>query len=142
MKCKSILIVEDNYDIRETVEDVLRTEGYLVYSVSNGREALRALRNMPGPCLILLDMMMPLMNGWEFVQAKKANAVFAEFPVVVISALNARLALNNESTLVDACGYLQKPIDLEPLMEIVRYHCEMPIEAKFSSPRLRGAEVG
>lgn len=127
MTCKSILVVEDNNDIRETVEDVLRTEGYRVHAVGNGREAIQALKRIDGPCLILLDMMMPLFNGWEFLEAQKNNARFADLPVVVMSALDAQTALVRGSSVVAARGYIRKPIDLDVLMRIVQDYCEPPV---------------
>lgn len=124
MKCNSVLIVEDNNDIRETVEDVLKTEGYRVYAVSDGRQALRALNVIPGPSLILLDMMMPLMNGWEFLQAQKADAKFANLPVVVISALSAAQALaKGGDGSIEAQGYIRKPLDIDTLLGLVRIYC-------------------
>jgi CheY-like chemotaxis protein len=127
MKCQSVLVVEDNDDIRETVEEVLRMEGYPVYAVSDGRQALRALKTIPGPPLILLDMMMPLMNGWEFLEAQKADAKFANLPVVVISALDATRALaRGAGGPIEAQGYIRKPLDIDTLMGLVRIYCGEP----------------
>jgi CheY-like chemotaxis protein len=124
-QCKSILIVEDNDDIRETLEEVLRMEGYRVYAVSNGRDALAALKRVDGPSLILLDMMMPVMNGWEFLEVQKSDHVLATLPVVVVSALGAAAALACKKDPVPAVGYIKKPIALNPLMEIVQQYCGM-----------------
>lgn len=128
LQCKNILVIEDNNDIRETVEDVLRTEGYNVYGVSNGREALLALKKIQGPTLLLLDMMMPLMNGWEFLEAQKTDAKFANLPVVVVSALDAEHALIKDSEVVNARAYIRKPIDLDALMSVVQAYCGTPEE--------------
>jgi CheY-like chemotaxis protein len=121
--CKSVLIVEDNDDIRETVEQVLKMEGYQVFAVSNGRDALLALKRIPGPSLILLDMMMPVMNGWEFLDVQKTDHVLASLPVVVVSALNASAALSSGKQPVPAVGYIKKPIALNSLIEIVQQYC-------------------
>jgi len=129
MKCKNILIVEDNSDIRETIEDVLKMEGYIAYAVSNGREALQAMKHIDGPSLILLDMMMPLMNGWEFMEAQKQNAKFANLPVIVISALSAETALRDGDSLVKAQGFIRKPLDLETLLNVVKVYCDAPSDA-------------
>jgi CheY-like chemotaxis protein len=132
MTCKSILIVEDNQDIRDTLEDVLKTEGYQVYAVKNGSEAVLALKRIPGPALILLDMMMPVMDGWAFLEAQKADNVLAGLPVVVISALGAAKALTSSplgmegapgKEPVQAVGYLRKPIAYDALLEVAREHC-------------------
>jgi CheY-like chemotaxis protein len=129
MHCKSILIVEDNDDIRETLEQVLKMEGYRVYAVSNGRDALAALKRAEGPSLILLDMMMPVMNGWEFLEVQKNDHVLATLPVVVVSALGAAAALASKKEPVPAVGYIKKPIALNPLMEIVQQYCGKGDEA-------------
>lgn len=123
MNCKNILIIEDNDDIRETLEQVLKMEGYRVFAVSNGRDALVALKTIPGPSLILLDMMMPVMNGWEFLEVQKSDNVLATLPVVVVSALGAAAALASKKEPVPAVGYIKKPISLNPLMEIVQEYC-------------------
>jgi len=130
LQCQNILVIEDNNDIRDTVEDVLRTEGYNVYSVCNGREALLALKKIQGPTLILLDMMMPLMNGWEFLEAQKADAKFANLPVVVVSALGPEAALIKDSEVVNARAYIRKPIDLNTLMNVVQAYCGTPASAE------------
>jgi CheY-like chemotaxis protein len=122
-RCQSILIVEDNPEIRETVAEILRLEGYDVYPVPDGKQALRMLRHVPSPTLILLDMMMPVMSGWEFLEAQHADAKFAHLPVVVMSALKAPQALHSESEPLDVRGYLRKPVDLETLLEIVALYC-------------------
>jgi CheY-like chemotaxis protein len=123
VKCRSILIADDHDDIRETLEQVLRMEGYRVHAVRNGQEALHALKEIEGPCLILLDLMMPVMNGWEFLEAQQKNAVVKPLPVVVVSAITAALALKHKDKLVSAAGYLSKPIPLNSLLEIVQQYC-------------------
>lgn len=69
MNCRSILIIEDEKAIRETFRLALEMEGYQVNEASNGKEGLEALSTMPRPCVILLDLMMPVMNGWAFIRA-------------------------------------------------------------------------
>lgn len=135
MICTSILIIEDNDEIREVLEDALKSEGYRVYSVKNGREGLAALKRIEGPCLILLDMMMPEMNGWEFMEYHQPNTAFP-MPVVVISALGATQALSKGALPLNATGYIRKPVDLSTLYEIVRQYCGVPGEAQFD-PILR-----
>jgi two-component system chemotaxis response regulator CheY len=123
MNCKSILVVEDNQDIREAVAEVLEMEGFSVHTAAHGQEALEKLPLLPDP-LILLDMMMPVMNGWEFLEARQLNAVFAEYPVVVVSALPAGKALVPETGLIHAEGLLEKPINLMNLLKIVQTYCD------------------
>jgi CheY-like chemotaxis protein len=124
MNCQNILIVEDNDDIRDSLEEVLRTEGYKTYAVKNGREAVAALKRITGKSLILLDIMMPVMDGRDFIEAQKADSVMATLPVVVVTALEAARALSIGKDPVSAVGYLRKPIALNALFEIVEQHCE------------------
>ncbi|MEO5970088.1 MAG: response regulator [Bdellovibrionia bacterium] len=70
MRCKSILVVEDEESIRENFQLLLELEGYSVFTASNGKESLRILKTIEKPCLILLDLLMPVMNGMEFLEAK------------------------------------------------------------------------
>src|SRR5262245_36830107 len=64
----SVLVVEDDDGIRESIVEILRDEGYLVHEASNGREALEQLKDGQRPCVVLLDLMMPVMSGWQFLQ--------------------------------------------------------------------------
>jgi two-component system response regulator CpxR len=123
--CKSILIAEDNDDIRETLEDTLINEGYDVAVAKNGREALDKLKDLPAPALVLLDLMMPVMSGWEFLDAQKADAVIAAHHVVVISAVKATQSLEDPTPL-ETAGSLSKPLALESLLAKVYAHCGPP----------------
>ncbi|MFL5814947.1 MAG: response regulator [Bdellovibrionia bacterium] len=123
MRCKSILVVEDDRDIREAIVQVLEVEGYPVSSAANGAEAVLLLEKIPGPCLILLDLMMPTLTGWEFLEKQKADTVFASLPVVVISALPAKTALADTKAVEKAVGYIKKPVSLDALMEVVQQYC-------------------
>jgi CheY-like chemotaxis protein len=127
MRCKNILIVEDHADIRDSMEETLKGEGYEVYAVTNGRDAMGVLKRLAGPTLILLDMMMPVMNGWEFLEAHRAPADhFGDYalPVVVISAIEAFSALVSKGRPLPAIGYIRKPVSLNALLEIVQSHCD------------------
>jgi CheY-like chemotaxis protein len=85
MACRQILVIEDNADIRKLLMLTLESEGYCVVGAADGREGLDVLARISGLCLILLDLMMPVMNGWEFLRAKQKDGVLAVIPVVVIS---------------------------------------------------------
>jgi CheY-like chemotaxis protein len=121
--CHLLLIVEDDTDIREALADYLEIEGYSVKTAANGKEALNILQNLdPGkPCLILLDLMMPVMNGWEFLELKNHNHMLASIPVVVVSAVAERLRKEN-----GVSGHLKKPLDLNVLLKIVTAYCGPP----------------
>lgn len=116
-QCDGVLIVEDDSCIRETVKEVLEMEGYRVHTAENGREALELLRNdIAYPVLILLDLMMPVMNGWQFLEARRNSRTFSKLPVVVVSAV-AEEARDSGATEI-----LRKPPDLESLLSAVRHH--------------------
>jgi CheY-like chemotaxis protein len=123
MQCKSVLVVEDNVDIRETIVQVLEVEGYPVSSAANGAEAVELLKTMPKPCLILLDLMMPIMDGWQFLEKQKEDTVFASLPVVLISALPAKAALANAKAVEKAVGFIMKPVSLITLLDVVQQYC-------------------
>jgi CheY-like chemotaxis protein len=120
--CKSILIAEDNADIRETIEEALIAEGYVVHTARNGAEALAKLRTLASPTLVLLDLMMPVMNGWEFLDAQKQEAVLMGHQVVTLSAVAATASLEDRTPLQTA-GSLMKPVSLDPLLAKVAEFC-------------------
>src|SRR5690606_28206772 len=84
--CKTILVVEDDADIREVLREVLEVEGFTVRTADNGKVGLEALEEIGRPCLILLDLMMPVMNGLEFLAALRARSAPRSPPVVIVSA--------------------------------------------------------
>ncbi len=114
---KSILIVEDEESIRETLKLALEFEGYVVFTAVNGKEGLNVLPKLPRPCLILLDLMMPVMDGWEFVSALQKDKVLATIPVVVVTAFS------NKAKTIHAKEILKKPIDLETLFKVAKQYC-------------------
>lgn len=121
---QSILIIEDNAEIRETLRDVFELEGYAVQLAENGQAGLSAATQADPPCLILLDLMMPVMDGWQFLQAIKASGceVLAGVPVVVVSGVADHAAV---SDLEDryGCEVVRKPPDLDCLLALARRYC-------------------
>jgi CheY-like chemotaxis protein len=115
----AVLLVEDNDDVREMMALALELAGHEVVPARNGLEALGMLRNRPCPCVILLDLMMPVMNGWEFREMLAHEPRLRHVPVVVVSALNRDMAAR-----VGASDYLPKPIDIERMLEIVGAFCD------------------
>jgi CheY-like chemotaxis protein len=115
----TILVVEDDPDITESLCDVLHSEGYEVATASNGREGFVRLREIGRPCLILLDLMMPVMSGSEFLAALRQDHAFASIPVVIVSAWT------NESAQVRAQsqGFVKKPISIDALLEATHRLC-------------------
>ena len=114
---KSILVVEDNIDIQESLKATLEMEGFKVFTADNGKEAIDRLEKMPTPCLILLDLMMPVMNGWEFVEEIGKDIMLSSIPIVVVTAIGDA----NKSPKTD--GYIPKPINYEALISTVNKHC-------------------
>ena len=112
----SVLVVDDESDIREAVAEVLADEGYVVHGAGDGAEALRKARAVH-PDIVLLDLMMPGMNGWAFRAAQKGDPELSDIPVVVLSALGRVAGM-------DAAGFIQKPFDLEELLDVVREHAD------------------
>jgi CheY-like chemotaxis protein len=116
--CPSILVVEDESDIRESLKDALESEGYRVLVASNGLEALGMLPELRRPSLILLDLMMPVMDGWEFAEALQANAELATIPIVVVTAFGREA----ETRKIASRGAIAKPVDLDLLFDMVKRH--------------------
>jgi CheY-like chemotaxis protein len=120
LSCHTILVVDDDSDIRDTLTEILGDEGYRVSSARNGREALAFLTAQTRPSLILLDMMMPEMDGWRFRQEQQRNPDIAGIPVVILSAHgNVREA----ALALGVADYLRKPLRVESLLEIAERYC-------------------
>lgn len=118
---KRILIVDDDYGIRDSLTQIFEDEGYDVTSASNGEEAITLLRNHAvHPQVILLDLMMPIMNGWEFRSAQQQDPALATIPVVVISADRQ---LSQHASVLRANAYLAKPINFATLLDTVEQYC-------------------
>jgi len=116
-----VLVVEDDVDIRATICEALEDNGYKAVPAANGLEALAYLRSDgEKPCLILLDLMMPVMDGQTFRAEQRADAALANIPVVVISAY--RDVERYATELAAEC--LPKPVRLETLLETARRHCD------------------
>ncbi len=113
-----VLIVDDDRDLQEAICETLEAGGHAATGVSNGRQALEYLQTGKSTCLILLDLMMPVMNGWEFREQQLQDAAIASIPVVVISA---HASQENEELSPD--GFLRKPIRAEDLLSTVAKFC-------------------
>jgi signal transduction histidine kinase len=111
---RAALIVEDDASIREAIAEVLRSEGYEATSCGHGREALEYLRRAHHPDVILLDLMMPVMDGWEFRVEQRKDPALATIPVVALSADGTPKA-----AAVDADAYLKKPVSASTLIDTI-----------------------
>jgi CheY-like chemotaxis protein len=115
----AVLIVEDDRDTREMLERFLELEGFEVSTAHNGEAALRSLRAGACPCVILLDLMMPVMNGWQFREAQSRDPDFAGIPVVVVTAAGPQSAI----PAIQADGWLSKPVDFDKLLSTIGSFC-------------------
>lgn len=119
-KTRHILIVEDDPAIRPLLKEALEFQEYNVHTAENGKVALDLLPQITRPCLILLDLMMPVMDGWEFLDHLLDDPRFSSIPVILVTAY-ANKADNLESKTK---GLIEKPINLEDLYEAVSYWCK------------------
>ena len=118
MNCKCVLLIEDELPVREMMRDVLELEGYQVLSAANGKDALEALHASPtSPCVILLDLMMPVMNGWEFLDVLRSSPRHSHVPVVICSAFHETAKSIRPSAI------LKKPFQLPSLLKTVQAFC-------------------
>ena len=115
----TILVVEDDADVRDSLAEVLEEHGYHVVTADNGKVGLDKLHEIGKPSLILLDLMMPVMNGEEFLKAVRQDANLASVPVVAVSAW-PKEAMRLRG---GARAFVQKPISLKRLLTIVEGLC-------------------
>lgn len=116
---RRVLLVEDERDIRAELAEVLVEEGYQVTGVGNGLEALRHLQQREPPQVIVLDLMMPVMNGWQFLDEQRQLPHLAQIPVVVLSAAGV-----HKQGLRDlAAALIPKPIELNDLLGVLARLC-------------------
>jgi tubulin-specific chaperone A len=113
-----ILIVDDNPHVLQAMSDLLKTEGFPVLTARNGWDALVRMKNDGNISLVLLDLWMPVMDGWEFLHRQKSDPAIADIPVVVLSAIPP-------ASLDGAETVLKKPVDPGLLMATVRHYYEM-----------------
>ncbi|MEO8480931.1 MAG: response regulator [Acidobacteriota bacterium] len=114
--CGNVLIVDDDVDGVDALKYLLESHGYHVDSAGNGREALEYLRTGARPCVVILDLAMPVMNGWQFLAARQSDEALASIPVIVVTA--SQPAPGAESELV-----MTKPVDLDDLLARVGAAC-------------------
>jgi two-component system, sensor histidine kinase and response regulator len=119
-KSEAILVVEDNEDSRDLLADLLTSHGYEVWLAENGRRALEVLNQRGPPALVLLDLTMPVMDGWQLHAAMKAIPRFERVPVIVVSAVD------NPVVPKGTQGMLPKPIEIDLLFAFVRHYCGAP----------------
>ncbi len=138
MKHPKILIVEDDDDIRATCREILEGEGFAVETCVNGKDAVAFLDGYQEPCLILLDMMMPIMNGREFMTAfSKRPHTIVPIPVYLVSAA----AESRDGEEMGCFGFLKKPFNIDALLSIVRTHCTVNENKSTAEPKLMATKL-
>lgn len=115
---KCVLIVEDDRDIRGALQTILEEEGYDVFVAQSGKAALELMPRIPKPSLILLDLMMPEMNGWEFCESLAKDKCYESIPVMVVTAYPDQAKLKE----IKCKELIKKPIDLDILLPKVKGH--------------------
>jgi CheY-like chemotaxis protein len=114
VEVRKVLVVEDDEDVREAVRVTLEDEGYWVICAADGRQAMEMIRAEAEPCLILLDLIMPVLSGWQFRALQQQDARLARFPVIVITATSTL-----EEAAISADGVLHKPMRRQELLDAV-----------------------
>lgn len=120
MSHSEVLIIEDEAGIRDTLKEVLELEGFEVFTAENGRAGLDLLGRLGAPCLILLDLMMPVMDGWQFLEEiKTPGHRWADVPVAVVSAVA-------DTSLVERrynVAVMKKPFNIVQLLDLTQQFC-------------------
>jgi two-component system chemotaxis response regulator CheY len=128
----SVLIVDDDETVREVLELTLRSSGYNVAAVGDGRAALDHLRSHDRTCVILIDLLLPVMDGKAFRAAQLRDRSIAWIPVVIMSGVaDAR----EQARQLGAAAFVQKPLDIARIQEIVR--TSVCRESKLPAPEPR-----
>jgi CheY-like chemotaxis protein len=112
----TVLLVEDEEGLREAIREALEEAGYAVVTAREGQEALDAIPRIDHICLVLLDLLMPGMNGWEFLEAVKTRPELACLPVIVHTSAPSH-------GLAGVVKVLQKPLQIDRLLSVVREYC-------------------
>ena len=113
----TVLVIDDDRDLRESLCEVLTEEGYAATGAADGKEALEYLRSVSElPRLVFLDLMMPRMNGWQFRDAQKADPRLAGIPVAVVTAMGSDTLVRS----IDADQVIRKPPGIDELLDVCR----------------------
>jgi DNA-binding response OmpR family regulator len=115
MTTRTLLLVEDDLDVRDTLQDLLEEEGFDVIPAANGKQAIDflTLNHPPGADLVILDLMMPMVSGWEVLERMTGDESLAHIPVIVLSAVTTEPPPR-------AQGFVRKPFTIEQLVATVR----------------------
>jgi CheY-like chemotaxis protein len=111
---ETVLIIEDERTTRDSLIELLGKDGREIVGAADGQEALQRLTQIPRPCLILLDLSMPRMDGWEFLRRQSADPSIASIPTIVLSASARPPGVKHQ---------LAKPVDVDRLLALVDQYC-------------------
>ena len=139
--CRNILITDDNESIREALISGLRSRGYNATGARNGRDAIEKLAKLTGPTLIFLDLMMPVLNGWDVLNVWQKDPAFAQNHVVTVSAVNLR-SRADAPIPKNTAGTLQKPVSFQSVYSFVQKYCGSPATSSMSTGSSAGAGTG
>ena len=118
---RTVLVVEDDQEVRDAIAEVLEDSEYRPLPAANGAEALERLRTAtPQPCVILLDVMMPTMDGWQFRAAQQSDPAMKDIPVVLLSA---HTDVKSAAAQMQVAGFLPKPVAIDKLLQTVERFC-------------------
>jgi CheY-like chemotaxis protein len=113
-----ILVIEDDHDARDSLRSLLEDFGYQVLTAADGLSAFELLRSgKPRPSMILLDLMMPIMDGWTFAEEIEARGEFSQIPIVIMSAFP------EPTTPESAVAFCQKPLHISSLLKLIEQYC-------------------
>lgn len=115
-----VLVVEDHEDTRESLTLLLQAKGYTVDSARDGNEALQKLRCGGTPCLVLLDLHMPVMSGWQLRRKLLEDRDLASLPVIILSGEED---LEESAAALNVTAHLQKPVQLDRLYGLLEEYC-------------------
>lgn len=111
---KPVLVVDDDADIRESLSVLLEGEGYAVRQAADGAQAMAAMASEP-PCFVILDLMMPVMDGWEVAARMQDSSATAQIPLCIVTATPEWAPTTTQ--------VLTKPVDIAELLRVVAQHC-------------------
>ena len=118
--CHRVLVVDDDPGVREAVETMLRVHGYGVATAAEGQKALDRLRDGFEPCVIILDLMMPVKDGWQFRSEQVRDPHLADIPVVLLSGVDS---VGRKAAALGLSNHLQKPVGPDMLLEMIARCC-------------------
>lgn len=113
-----VLLIEDEWDARRSLQSLLQARGYLVDTAENGLQALGILQEHRKPDIVLLDLEMPIMTGWEFCAELRKHERLADLPIVILSG---RVGIQDD--IPSTIAQMSKPVDLHVLCRIIEKHC-------------------